>query len=290
MKKVCALLIGLFLLYSGISQDCPPGAPFKTQTQIDNFRIDYPNCTHLESGLWIGFGEMTLITNLDGLSNITSIDRDLIILYNPNLKDLDGLNNLQSIGGDLLLHYNVSLRSLEALSSLTSIGGRISICDSYFLTSLSGLDNIDAGTITDIEFFRNNSLSYCHVKSICDYLKSSNGQNLFYYNTTGCNSREEVDSACNLISVEELDLNPAFTIYPNPAKNIAHFSFLISQYQYVTLKIYDVNGRDVETVLDKKMPAGNHDVLFDISKLPQGIYFIRLTNDRMVQVGKFVKQ
>ncbi|MCK9400648.1 MAG: T9SS type A sorting domain-containing protein [Bacteroidales bacterium] len=284
MKKVCALLIGLFLLHSGISQDCPPGAPFVTQTQIDNFHIDYPNCIYLEGGLWIGFGEMTLITNLDGLSNITSIDRDLIILYNPNLKDLDGLNNLKSIGGDLELCYNFSLNSLEALSSLTSIGGKIYICDSPFLTSLSGLENIDAGTITDIEFFRNNSLSYCHVKSICDYLKISNGQNLFYYNSTGCNSREEVDSACNLISVEDLDLNPAFTIYPNPASTTIIIGIPHSTAINTFLAIYNLNSQQI---LMRQITGP--ETTIDIRGLAQGVYFVRLNNDRTVQVVKLVK-
>ncbi len=202
MKKLYTLFIFLFVFNCGISQDCPPGGgePFRTQEQIDNFRIDYPHCTHLDAGIWIGFGDTSKIMNLHGLSNITSIDGDLLIIRNYNLKNLEGLNNLQSIGGDIWLSYNFSLNSIEALSSLTSIGGQIYINDSPFLQNLSGLENIDAATITDIELFRNFSLCYCHVKSICDYLENNDNPNLFYYNATGCNSKEEVQEACEMLT------------------------------------------------------------------------------------------
>jgi hypothetical protein len=288
MKKLLALLTVMFLLYSGISQDCPPGggALFKTQAQVDRFRFDYPDCTHLESGLCIGFGNMTDIRNLDGLSNITSVDFDILILYNPNLKDLDGLNNLQSIGGNIYIHYNFSLKSLEALSSLTSIGGSISICDSPFLTSLSGLENIDAGTITDVEFFRNNSLTNCSVKSICDFLKGSNAQNLFYYNTTGCNCREEVDSACNLISVQDLDFNSALTIYPNPVSTNIIIGIPSNKALKSTfLAIYNLNGQPLIT---RRMMEPV--TVVDVSGWVSGVYFVKVTDNKSVMVGKFVKQ
>jgi len=65
--------------------------------------------------------------------------------------------------------------------------------------------------------------------------------------------------------------------YPNPTNGISHFTFRISQYQYVTLKIYDVNDREVAVVADEKMPAGEHTVQWDATALPAGIYFYRLS-------------
>jgi hypothetical protein len=67
--------------------------------------------------------------------------------------------------------------------------------------------------------------------------------------------------------------------YPNPTDGISDFRFLISEYQHVTLKIYDVNGREVAVVLEENMPAGEHSVSFDASGLPSGIYLYRLTTD-----------
>ena len=49
----------------------------------------------------------------------------------------------------------------------------------------------------------------------------------------------------------------------------------------VTLKIYDVLGREVATLVNEVQPAGNYAVTFDASKLPSGTYFYRL------QAGKY---
>jgi hypothetical protein len=64
--------------------------------------------------------------------------------------------------------------------------------------------------------------------------------------------------------------------YPNPTRGISHFAINISQYQYVTLKIYDVHGREVATVLDEKLPAGEYVVQYDLSGLPEGMYVVEL--------------
>lgn len=67
---IITLHASLFTLHS-YSQPClPEGITFNTQEQIDNFQINYPNCTEIEGGVLI---EGTDITNLNGLSVITSI-------------------------------------------------------------------------------------------------------------------------------------------------------------------------------------------------------------------------
>jgi hypothetical protein len=70
----------------------------------------------------------------------------------------------------------------------------------------------------------------------------------------------------------------AVSSHPNPTSGISHFAFRISQYQYVTLKIYDVQGREVAVVIDEKLPAGEHRVSFEASGFPAGVYFYRLTS------------
>ena len=89
------------------------------------------------------------ITNLNGLSVLTSIDGSLIIgsaapmavLSNPLLTSLEGLTNLSYIGGNLTLIANTSLGSLAGLESLTSVEGLL-IAGNDSLTSLTGLDNV----------------------------------------------------------------------------------------------------------------------------------------------------
>jgi hypothetical protein len=51
----------------------------------------------------------------------------------------------------------------------------------------------------------------------------------------------------------------------------------------VNLKVFDILGREIETLLDEEKPAGIYEVDFDGSTLPSGIYFYKL------QVGQFTE-
>ena len=67
----------IFLLFSWavfleLNAQCPPGhVQFNSQSEVDQFIIDYPNCTVISGDLYISGG----ITDLMGLQNITSIER-----------------------------------------------------------------------------------------------------------------------------------------------------------------------------------------------------------------------
>jgi hypothetical protein len=64
-------------------------------------------------------------------------------------------------------------------------------------------------------------------------------------------------------------------VYPNPTSGVSSFRFQVSGLEHVTLKIYDLHGREVETVVDGLMPAGEHVVSFDASSLATGVYIYR---------------
>jgi parallel beta-helix repeat protein len=64
--------------------------------------------------------------------------------------------------------------------------------------------------------------------------------------------------------------------YPNPFNPTTTISFTIDHPQFVTLKVYDLLGREVSTLIDNDRQAGQHTVLFDASELTSGIYFYRL--------------
>ncbi len=123
LKTVCLILFGFIAQFT--FGQCPTtDISFTTQAEIDQFTIDYPNCTELVVNIGITGDSSTGndITNLQGLENLTSISGHLNILYNSNLVNLQGLENITSIGGDLVLFSNPSLVNLEGLNNLTSIG------------------------------------------------------------------------------------------------------------------------------------------------------------------------
>lgn len=64
--------------------------------------------------------------------------------------------------------------------------------------------------------------------------------------------------------------------YPNPFNPTTVISYHLGAVSQVTLKVFDILGREVRTLVDEKRNPGNYSVRFDASKLPSGVYFYRL--------------
>jgi len=64
--------------------------------------------------------------------------------------------------------------------------------------------------------------------------------------------------------------------YPNPFNPSTTFSFSIAKQEKVTLKVYDILGKEVTTILNDDLTAGSHTVRFDASGLSSGVYFYTL--------------
>lgn len=61
--------------------------------------------------------------------------------------------------------------------------------------------------------------------------------------------------------------------YPNPFNPLTQIRFSLAAPQHVTIKVYDVLGREVKTIIDDWEPIGQHEVKLDGADLASGIYF-----------------
>ncbi len=79
--------------------------------------------------------------------------------------------------------------------------------------------------------------------------------------------------------------------YPNPFNPSTRITFSIKNAGFVSLKVYDLLGREVATLVSENRPAGIYDVAFNASNLGSGIYFYTLTSGGFSQTKKmlFVK-
>jgi uncharacterized repeat protein (TIGR02543 family) len=74
--------------------------------------------------------------------------------------------------------------------------------------------------------------------------------------------------------------------YPNPFNPTTNFGFRIANFGLVTLKVYNLLGQEVATLLQREeMEEGEHEVLFDASGLSSGVYFYRLTAESVDEDG-----
>ena len=65
--------------------------------------------------------------------------------------------------------------------------------------------------------------------------------------------------------------------YPNPFNPSTIIKFRLKETGFVSLKVYDSEGRESETLVIQTLTAGNYEVNFDASELPSGVYFYKLT-------------
>ena len=67
--------------------------------------------------------------------------------------------------------------------------------------------------------------------------------------------------------------------YPNPFNPTTNIKFSVAKAGLVTLKVYDVLGREVATLVNENLVSGNYTATFDASKLASGTYIYQLTTD-----------
>ncbi|MEJ2105450.1 MAG: T9SS type A sorting domain-containing protein, partial [Ignavibacteriaceae bacterium] len=99
-----------------------------------------------------------------------------------------------------------------------------------------------------------------------------------------------------IVTVENEGLNPNDFLleqnYPNPFNPSTKIRFVIAstakQSQFVTLKVYNILGNEVATLVNEEKSAGNYEVEFDATGLPSGIYFYKLHAGNFVETKKMV--
>lgn len=103
----------------------------------------------------------------------------------------------------------------------------------------------------------------------------------------------DFDGSFNYSNIIELEiLSPEEFIleqnYPNPFNPVTVISYQLSVNSYVTLKIFDILGKEVETLVNEQKQAGSYKVQFNASHLASGVYLYKLQAGSFTAVKKFV--
>ena len=81
--------------------------------------------------------------------------------------------------------------------------------------------------------------------------------------------------------------------YPNPFNPTTTIKYSIPAVETghapsVQLKVYDVIGNEIATLINEPKPAGNYEIEFDGSALTSGVYFYKITTDKFTDIKKMV--
>jgi len=89
----------------------------------------------------------------------------------------------------------------------------------------------------------------------------------------------------NLYSIK---LHVILQNYPNPFNPTTTISWYSPVSGQQTLKIYDILGNEITTLVNEFKPAGNYEVMFDGSNFPSGVYYYRLQSGKFTVTKKLV--
>jgi len=176
MKNIYILFGAVFCSFSVLAQ-CPDGnVEFITQTQLDEFLIEYPDCSQIDGDLTLNSGFSDQITDLTPLSGITTVSGSLHIrkldYYDSELEEtvstlLNGLENIISVG-NLYIGKPMSIPgapflygSIAPLSNIAGEVGEFWIVDAQFNQPLP-----DFPQISSIDYLRFSSVSGIEVTPI----------------------------------------------------------------------------------------------------------------------------
>ena len=109
----------------------------------------------------------------------------------------------------------------------------------------------------------------------------------FYFALT--KSPFTIDSTTNIktnsFSLKEYKL---FQNFPNPFNPATKIKYQIPRTSFVTLKLYDVLGNEISTIVNEEKPFGNYEVEFNANGLTSGIYFYKLQSGSFSEIKKMV--
>ena len=76
--------------------------------------------------------------------------------------------------------------------------------------------------------------------------------------------------------------------YPNPFNPVTKINFAIPKQRFVTIRLYDILGREVSRLVNEYMTAGEYTIDFNAGNLSSGIYFYRMEINGFSDIKKMM--
>lgn len=96
-------------------------------------------------------------------------------------------------------------------------------------------------------------------------------------------SRKNLTTAVNSISNQA-----SVNVYPNPFTEITTIEYQLENPEKVKLWLFDLSGRQVDTLIDEQQSEGRHTINWDAAGITSGIYYYQLQTGNQVKTGKMI--
>ena len=157
-----------------------------------------------------------------------------------------------------------------------------------FITGLGNAEGVD--------FFPNGNILIGNGATSSVKLFDSNGNYIEDFIPSGSGGlitpNAVVIREINVLSVDDNTLKSNSFIleqnYPNPFNPTTNIRFRIADRGFATLKVFNVLGNEIETLVNKELEEGEYKFTFDASGIPSGVYFYQLKVGSFIQTNKMV--
>ena len=146
----------------------------------------------------------------------------------------------------------------------------------------------------NVEYSPEDSITFYAARMADDLPDSMNNVIILNYNL------QNKEITCNFVSLEEMITSVAqesshlperFALnqnYPNPFNPNTTISFSLSSQLFVSLKVFDLIGREVASLISQELSAGTHSIQWNAEGMTSGVYFYRLQTDKFTGMKKLV--
>lgn len=127
--------------------------------------------------------------------------------------------------------------------------------------------------------------------SLSNILRKTNGLIKFEFENGGGNNIfvDDIEIVISsVVGISDLLENGGFEVYPNPSNEKAFINFSLLKSEFVTIKLYDLIGKEIQTIENKQLGGGEHTYTISNKDLPNGIYMIKLMVGNEIQTKKLV--
>ncbi len=242
------------------------------------------------------------LQNSSAYYKLTKAEGNEIITYLKNKGQiyLYGLPSLFQSDSAGLLQY-LGINRLVALPMVTQVDSLVGINNPYFI-GIAFADSFTNGgpfyitdtTVTPVVEAKGTPLSFNityipkndSIKAVIDVYYFSSFKAILNKIIYGYfNMQIDGVNESNNLSVKSFSLSQN---YPNPFNPSTIIRYSIPKTGLVTLKVYDILGREVTTLVNENKTPGNYSVTFNGNNLSSGIYFYRISAGRYSETKKFI--
>jgi hypothetical protein len=217
----------------------------------------------------------TLYSNWLRIDGNTGVVTSLKNGYNCNyLVNETSVDSLKSRKNDTLRKCGLSIKSICFDTSNTTIFGIATKKKSY--------------REDGIVLYERTYSKYFGISSVYSWEIDGGTDNLIGCKINGVTYGDTLLTGVEVLTNEVPSSYSLSQNYPNPFNPTTKIKFDVARLSNVNIIIYDLIGREVQTLVNERLQTGTYETTFDGSQLTSGVYFYKLTTDGFTETKRMV--